>query len=136
VVPAFILRRLYTKGSLRNRDDGFEFELKNSLGSGYARAVGPLTVDGEEIPREKVFFKLEEKETSFADVDDENTFGLPLNRTIEISTRGAQLDAGAHQIGMSFTVPGFGNLGFDFTDEVRDAEGPAAGAAGGAAEGA
>ena len=35
-VPAFLLRRLYVKKSLRNTEDGFEFELRNRLGSGYA----------------------------------------------------------------------------------------------------
>ena len=34
-VPAFLLRRLYVKGSLRNTAAGFEFEIKNGLGSGY-----------------------------------------------------------------------------------------------------
>ena len=30
-VPSFLLRRLYAKGSLRNTDNGFQFELKNQL---------------------------------------------------------------------------------------------------------
>ena len=118
VVPAFILRRLYVKGSLQNTGDGFSFELKNTLGSGYARAVGPLTVDGDDVPLEDSFFTLEGKDVSFADVDENNTFGLPVNRTIVISVRGRRLTPGAHQIGFPFTVPGFGKLGFDFVDEA------------------
>ena len=46
-VPAFLLRRLYVRGSLHNDGDGFAFQLKNSLGSGYAEQMLPLTVDGE-----------------------------------------------------------------------------------------
>jgi len=121
VVPAFILRRLYVKGSLKSTGSGFSFELKNTLGSGYANAVGPLTVDGDEVLLEDSFFTLEDKEVSFAEVDEKNTFGLPVNRTIVISVRGRRLAPGAHQIGFPFTVPGFGKLGFDFADEVTEA---------------
>ena len=35
-VPGFLLRRLYVKESLKNTDTGFEFLLRNRLGSGYA----------------------------------------------------------------------------------------------------
>jgi hypothetical protein len=48
-VPGFLLRRLYVKGSLRATDEGLSFELKNSLGAGFAKRMLPLTVDGEEV---------------------------------------------------------------------------------------
>ena len=35
-VPGFLLKRLYQRGSLKNNDTGFEFQLGNRLGSGYA----------------------------------------------------------------------------------------------------
>ena len=127
VVPAFILRRLYVKGSLRSTGNGFSFELKNTLGSGYARSVGPLTVDGDDVPLEDSFFTLEGREIPFSDVDENNTFGLPLNRTIVISVRGRELAPGPHTIGFPFTVPGFGKLGFDFADEVTADESSGAG---------
>ena len=50
-VPGFLLRRLYLKGSLRNTSSGFEFQLRNRLGSGYAHKLLPLTVDGVEVFR-------------------------------------------------------------------------------------
>ena len=49
-VPGFLLRRLYVKGSLRNATGGFEFQIKNTLGSGYARGMLPVSVDGRELP--------------------------------------------------------------------------------------
>ena len=118
VVPAFILRRLYVKGSLQGTGAGFSFELKNTLGSGYATAIGPLSVDSDDVPLEDSFFTLDGNEVPFSKVDKDNTFGLPLNRTIVISVRGRTLAVGTHKIGFSFTVPGFGKLGFDFADEV------------------
>ncbi len=117
-VPAFILRRLYLKGSLHNRDDGWGFKLKNTLGAGYAKGLIPVTVDGVEIPMEQSFFDNEGEESSFTDVSDDNTFGLKLNREILIYFRGESLEMGNRKIAMGFIVPGLGTLKFDFNDDV------------------
>jgi len=121
-VPAFILRRLYVKGSLHNRDDGWGFKLKNTLGSGYAKGLIPVTVDGTEIALDHSFFDNEGAETSFTAVTDENTFSLKLNRDILLYFRGDQLEAGERKIGLGFIVPGLGTLKFDFNDEVEPAD--------------
>ena len=117
-VPAFILRRLYVKGSLHNRDDGWGFKLKNTLGSGYAKGLIPVTVDGAEIALDHSFFDDDGEETSFTAVTDENTFGLKLNRDILLYFRGDQLAPGDRKIALGFIVPGLGTLKFDFNDEV------------------
>jgi hypothetical protein len=120
-VPAFLLRRLYVKGSLRNSETGFEFELRNRLGSGYAYGLRPLTVDGDEIDADDTFFELEGERTAFSEVSRDRTFTLAMNRTIKINVVGASLDEGPRKIGMSFDVPGLGTLRFDFTDMVDSA---------------
>ena len=119
-VPAFLLRRLYLKGSLKNNQSGFEFQLRNRLGSGYAHKLWPLTVDGAEVPPEKSAFDLEGAGTTFDAVSKENTFTLSMNKTITIRVEGTTLEPGARKIGMGFDVPGLGTLKFDFTDVVED----------------
>ena len=119
-VPAFILRRLYVKGSLRNTEDGFRFELRNRLGSGYARQMLPLVVDGEEVPLEDTTFEVEGEEVSFAQVSAERPFTLPMNRSTVIKVRGTRLSPGVHTIVMGFQVAGLGTLKFDFKDAVAD----------------
>jgi len=119
-VPAFLLRRLYVKGSLSNAAGGFEFQMKNSLGSGYAHKLWPLTVDGKELPADSTFFLIEGRETAFADVSKENTFTLAMNKSITIRAVGAGLEPGPHRLEMRFDVPGLGTLRFDFTDTVTD----------------
>ena len=91
-VPAFILRRLYVKGSLHNTPTGWGFTLKNTLGSGYAHGLVPLRVDdSEEVPMDKTTFENDGVTISFDQVNKENTFGLQMNRSIEISIDGEQL---------------------------------------------
>ncbi len=119
-VPSFILRRLYVKSSLKNTENGFEFQLRNRLGSGYAHRLWPLTVDGGEVSLESASFALEGLETPFADVNRERTFTLAMNKQITIRVSGTTLTAGPHKIGMGFDVPGLGTLRFDFKDVPGD----------------
>ena len=119
-VPSFLLRRLYVKESLKNTGAGFEFQLRNRLGSGYAHRLWPLMVDGAEVPLESTSFDLDGASTPFSAVSRERTFTLAINRTITIRAEGAPLAVGARKIGMGFDVPGLGTLKFDFTDVVED----------------
>ena len=119
-VPGFLLRRLYVKQSLRNTSDGFEFELRNRLGSGYAHKLWPLTVDGDEVPIDQASFLLDGDETAFGDVSRGSTFALTMNKTIIVRVKGASLQPGARKVGMGFDVPGLGTLKFDFRDLVED----------------
>ena len=119
-VPGFLLRRLYVKGSLKNVPTGFEFELRNNLGSGYSQKVWPLKVDGEELIVTGSYFIVDGSETPFSNISPDNTFSLEVNKTITVWTDGIALDPGVHTIEMGFDVPGLGTLKFDFTDEVAD----------------
>jgi hydroxymethylglutaryl-CoA reductase (NADPH) len=119
-VPSFLLRRLYVKGSLKNDAGGFEFQLKNGLGSGYAHKMSPLRLDGAELEAGSTFFYLDGRETAFADVSEKKTFKLAMNKTITIWIDGVALEPGAHKLEMGFDVPGLGTLRFDFTDVVAD----------------
>jgi len=117
-VPGFLLRRLYVKGSLRNVDGGFEFDLKNSLGSGYAERVLPLTVDGIEIATTDARFVVDGEGTPFSEVSAERPVTLGMNRTVTMAVRGAALAPGKHKIGIGFVVTGMGEMAFDVTDAI------------------
>ena len=99
---------------------GFEFKLMNTLGSGYSTKVWPLKVDGDEIAAEKTYFIVDDKETPFSDVSQDNTFALEVNKAITVWADAASLDPGVHSIEMGFDVPGLGSMRFDFSDEVAD----------------
>ena len=129
-VPAFLLRRLYVKGSLRNDGDGFAFDLKNSLGSGYAEQVLPLSVDGEEVPAAQATFAVDGERVPFPDVSSERPFTLAMNKLVTIAVAGKALDPGKHKIGIGFVVTGMGKLEFDVTDVLDGAAASSSDAAG------
>ncbi len=117
-VPGFLLRRLYVKGSLRNVDGGFEFRIKNNLGSGYAEGLLPLLVDGREVPLTSASFSFDGETVPFAAVSAERPFTLAMERETTITVAGEPLAPGKHRIEMGFMVTGLGQMKFDINDEV------------------
>ncbi len=120
-VPSFLLKRLYVKGSLRNTDGGFEFLMRNNLGSGYASGLSPVRVDGEELPAEQASFSVDDKTLAFLEVNKDNPASLAMNRDATVSVDGHTLSPGAHTITMGFTVAGLGEISFDFVDTIEEA---------------
>jgi hypothetical protein len=120
-VPSFLLKRLYVTGSLRNNEQGFQFELKNTLGSGYGNELLPLLLDGKELPKESSYFILDAVETPFPVVSKETPFTLSMNKTLTILVKGVTLSAEPHKIGFSFVAEGLGKLGFEVTDIASNA---------------
>jgi len=119
-VPGFLLRRLYVKGSLRNNNGGFQFDLKNQLGSGYAKSLQPLKVDGQELSAETSKFTSDDTEIPFSQVSEAVPFTLKMNKVATILVEGAKLDKTPHKIEMAFEVKGLGLLKFDFIDTPAD----------------
>jgi len=117
-VPGFLLRRLYQKGSLKNTEDGFQFQLKNSLGPGYAKSMLPVSVDGEELSLEQCFFYVDDIETPFSSITEEAPFTIALNKLTTVKVKATPLEPGPHKVGMGFVVPGLGKLKFDVKDSV------------------
>jgi hypothetical protein len=117
-IPAFLLRRLYVKASLKNTQDGFEFELKNSLGTGYAKGILPLKVDGRELPLERSYFLVDGKEFPFSSISEQTPMTLAMNKATKVASHGGPLPPGSHKVVMGFVVVGLGEMSFDFTDSV------------------
>jgi hypothetical protein len=115
-VPNFLLRKLYVKGSLESTGQGIRFRLCNSLGSGYAEEMFPVTLDGEEIPLQQCFFSTDGEMRCFDQVSREEPFCLLLHRETVIGVEHVSLTPEPHTIGLGFRVPGLGVLRFDFVD--------------------
>lgn len=120
-VPPFLLKRLYVKGSLRNNEQGFQFELKNTLGAGYGTELLPLMLDGNELPKENSYFGLDSEEIPFSAISNERPFTLVMNKVITILVKGITLTEEPHKLGFNFVAQGLGKLGFEVTDVVTSA---------------
>lgn len=124
MIPAFMLRQLYEKGSLKNILDengnkiGFGFSLFNRLGSGTIEGGLRLKVDGEEIPLEKITIEkggVTSRAEEFAKTSTLFTVGDRIRFTVE---KPGGLQPGVHKIVLSVTTTEYGKIEFDFSDNV------------------
>lgn len=83
-VPEFLLRKLFVTGSLKNRADGFEFQLNDTLLAVTMTALS-ISVDGISIPISKLFLQLSgQKEIPAASVSGIHPIELPLNKPLTV----------------------------------------------------
>lgn len=117
-IPAFLLRKLYIKGSLENVDEGFSFKIKNSLAPGTTTAVAPIKVNGNEYALDSTTIRSTDGEILGSDVSEDNTFPIKVGVEIEIFVKGNPLPEGEHTIDISLTTKEAGTLAFDVKDSI------------------
>jgi hypothetical protein len=117
-IPAFLLRKLYIKGSLENVEGGFSLKLKNSLSPGTTTAVAPIKVDGNEYPLDSLTIRSVDGEVLGSEVSAENTFPIKVGVEIELIVKGDPLPEGEHTIDLALTTKEAGTLAFDVTDSI------------------
>lgn len=116
--PAFLLAKLYVKGSLKSTDSGFEFALKNIIDSTMLTGIGPITADGKQYSGKEITLTLLEKSVSGADLSKDNTIAVRMGIPMKISVSGGQLSAGNHTIGVAATTSDIGTIKFEINDKV------------------
>jgi hypothetical protein len=117
-VPAFLLRRLYVKGSLRRHNGGIAFDLSNTLGSGYADQVLPLRIDGADVDPAGCAFVVDGRRISFDSITAQDPMTLGMNATLTVEAAALALDPGEHTIELAFIVTGMGEMRFDVKDTL------------------
>jgi hydroxymethylglutaryl-CoA reductase (NADPH) len=115
-VPSFLLKRLYVKGSLRNNQEGFQFDLRNTLGSGYGKELLPLALDGRELPKEDSYYLQDSLPVCFNSVSQEKPFTLAMNKNLTMLVKGVSLSKEPHKLKISFVAEGIGPLSFEVMD--------------------
>ena len=118
-VPGFLLKKLYVKKSLKNVDDGFQFELNNVLAN--ATIVEPITliVDKEEIPVDNVEIVIGDKNLKAGDISADNPIAFNVKTRITIVVKGKKLESGKHNIEIRTKAKEYGELKFSFSDNVE-----------------
>ncbi|MFX1483606.1 MAG: hydroxymethylglutaryl-CoA reductase [Promethearchaeota archaeon] len=117
-IPAFLLRKLYIKGSLENADDGFSFKLKNSLSPGTTTEVAPIKVNGTEYSLDSTTIRSVDGEVRGSEISEDNSFPIKVGVEIEIFIKGDPLPAGEHTIDISLKTKEAGTLAFDVKDTI------------------
>lgn len=120
IVPSFLLKKLYVKGSFKNTPNGFELALRNTLAPGTLIGFGPLKIDGRSIPLDKLFITVgNNAPVRASDVSVGAPRLFPLNTAVRFQVEDQPLEAGSHRVSMSVNTKEAGELKIDAEDSIQ-----------------
>jgi hypothetical protein len=112
------LQKLYVKGSLKNQDAGFVFQLKNLIDSGSISGVTKLTVDGEEKTLTGVTITMGEKVRTASEITWSASLYVYYGATISFYVPGS-LQPGEHTVVLQVNAPELGQLSLPVIDTIE-----------------
>ena len=112
-----VLTEIDVQGSLKNQDNGFVFQVKNTIESGSVAGVTKLSVDGEERSLEGATIQVGEKVRPVTEVSWSSTLYVPYGATLTVFVPG-ELEPGEHTVNMQVNVPELGRISLPITDTV------------------
>ncbi len=122
-IPELILRQLYTFGSLTNENGGFSFSLKNRLTDVNLAGLTQVTVDGVDVPLDRVQLHFEDGTTLHSsDLSLERPLSFPLRRIVKFHVPAGPLETGSHKLRIGFVAEGRGKMAFSVKDAIRAAK--------------
>lgn len=109
-IPPDILKKLYVKDSLKNIEDGFQFELRNVLAD--ATIVGPIkiSIDDKDIDPGRIKLVIEENEINSKDISSEKPVIFRIKKVVKIKVKDEKLEPGSHNIRLETATREYGNL--------------------------
>ncbi len=101
-VPAFLLKKLYVKGSLKNTATGFELAIQNTLAPGTIAGLLPLKVDQTEYPLDKTKVILPDgSQVCASSVSGASSLRFAVGDKVTLQVEGEPLPAGLHTLTIS-----------------------------------
>jgi len=112
-----MMKRMYVKGSLKNQDDGFVFQIKNLIESGSMSGVAKMALDGEERALDGATIELGGKVRTVSEISWSAPLYVSYGATLTVFVPGA-LSEGEHTLNMQINVPELGRISLPVTDTV------------------
>jgi hypothetical protein len=108
---------MYVKGSLRNEDSGFVFQVKNLIESGSVSGVAKMAIDGKEHELDSATIELGGKVRPVSEISWSAPLYVSYGATLTVFVPGA-LSAGEHTLNLQVNVPELGRISLPITDTV------------------
>jgi hydroxymethylglutaryl-CoA reductase (NADPH) len=123
MIPALILKQLYSFGSLKNRADGVSFELKNRLSDSRVVAIKRVQVNGADFALEGIALEVGGQALRATDVTAASPLPFPLRQTVTVCCGSTPpLGDGKHEIQIVFVTDNFGELKLEVKDAIAAAD--------------
>lgn len=122
IIPEFLIKRVYQKGSLKQTEDGVCFDLKNVLGPGFISGFGFVQINDAVFESDKVKFLTQGQEIPAEEINEENPVCFRLGQEGTLIMKGAEcLRDGINQIIIELMNPEAGKVKFSLSDSFQAA---------------
>ena len=111
------LSRIYVKGTLRNEEDGFAFDLKNNIDSGSISGVSALIVDGKEHSLEGVTLQKGDQVREAKEISWSSPVFSSYGSVSTVRVPGA-LEPGEHSLTLKLRVSELGEISLPVVDTI------------------
>lgn len=119
VVPEFLIKRIYQKGSLRKLENGASVVLKNVLGPGFISGFSSVTINDVTYEPKDVKFITNGQEISGVDVSEENPVAFRLGQSGTLIMSGLEsVKEGVNKIVIQAMNPEAGKVVLSVEDTV------------------
>ena len=119
LIPSMLLKRLYTFGSLENRNGGVTFAIKNRLSDAELTQIVSIKIDGQAVPADKITMDLGNgHQIQPAGISPQTPLAFPLRKIVDIHLDIPHLEKGKHDVELSFQAKPFGKLKFSVEDAI------------------
>lgn len=121
VVPDFLIKRVYKKGSLRSCDKGIEFDLKNVLGPGVICGLEYVQINDYKFTKDAIRFITQGVELFANSVSEVNPirFRLGQEGTMRLMEQVECLKNGVNKIIIEFLNPEAGRMKITLEDNLN-----------------
>ncbi len=117
LIPSLLLKQLYTRGSLKNVEQGVQFSIKNRLKDAQISEIHKVKIGDHDIPLDKITLDLGEgNRLGTADISKSNPVDFPLRKTVNIIANIDKLAEGKYDVEISVNSSPFGKLKFKVED--------------------
>ena len=122
IIPEFLIKRVYKKGSLKQTEDGVCFDLKNVLGPGFISGFNFVQINDLTFGADKVKLLTQGAEIPAETVSEENPVAFRLGQEGTLILQGAKcLRDGINQIIIELMNPEAGKVKLSLTDDFQAA---------------
>ncbi len=119
VVPEFLIKRIYQKGSLKKLDNGASLNLKNVLGPGFISGFNFVQINDVTFDKQNVKFITNGQEISGVEVSEANPVAFRLGQVGTLIMTGFQcVKEGTNKIVIEAMNPEAGKVQLSVEDTV------------------
>ena len=120
IVPSFLLKKLYVKGSFKNTTSGFQLSLRNTLAPGTLLGISPLQIDGRNVPLNQIQIVVgENAPVRASDISPKSPSAFPINALVMFLVEDQPLAPGPHRVTVQVDTQEAGKLKIDAEDSIE-----------------